>query len=506
MTIQTLLADRARQWRRVVFFRSARFSAIETALANSHLAQCEFEDLTLLVQEDAVGVEITRIFGDNARVMTVPSGPFSLSAISPDLLARLRELAADVFIIFYNNGDSRDYGDIETLGFLSGATDVMAVNVDNKLERVTPQRVAKRGNDRFARWRSSPHALAAAANFLRYLRNVRSGSDELSNYPWYMYAELSRNCNLRCPGCRGKEVSVLPDMPLESFARFIDEVGPSLYQIVLYRGGESLINKNFAEMLEYAYENTGAELILSSNMSHRLAYGDLEMLARHCHLIDVTIDGLTPKTYGEYRVRGNFDLAFSNMMKLANIASKHGNNCHIRWRFIVFSYNEHEVDEARQIAEDIGVELQLVRPQVRRVEKGVDALDLLPKDKELWRPEYGDTPVEADMLVRCGWLHGGAVLNHNMSLSPCCHMPREFAHVQAGAFHDAYNCHEYLVSRRNIICEGCEPSPRNEWNACFDSFERRVTQFLLESDLIEKDDRKWLMDMTGRPDNFRQVL
>ncbi len=495
MIAQSTVSDEASSWRRVLFFRSAPYDVIEKILADSLLAEALFDDVTLVVQEDAVNDEVQKLFGERVRIITIPPGPFSLDKAPANLLTRLRELDADAFIIFYNNTDRQGYGDIETLALLSGASVAKGIGPDNRLTQVMAESGARKRYDPLLRWRSSPDARSAADNFLSYLRNFRGASEEVSKtFPWYMYVELSRNCNLRCPGCRPDEATAFTDMPLAGFARFIDDVGPYLYQMVLYRGGESLINKRFFEMLEYAYKKSGAQLILSSNMSHRLAYSDLERIVQYCDLVDVTIDGLTPKTYGEYRVRGNFDLAFANLMKLARLAESPDSNCHIRWRFIVFSYNEHEVDEARRIAVDIGVELQLVRPQVQRVGEGRDALELLPEDTGLWRPEYGDKPLMADMSVRCGWLHGGAALNHNMSLSPCCELQREFTGDIGGAFSDAYCNDEYSQARHKIICDGCSVSGRNEWNSIFDSFERQIIHFLLSGDLLSPSDRRFLME------------
>jgi len=467
-------------WKRVIFFRSARLNAIAEMLSSPAFDGFRPNETLVIAQEDTRQSELHKVFGE-CETLFIPAGGFELSSITPQLFEKLLAFQADAFIIPYNDPARIGYEKIESMGLLLNGPEVIGISERKTLNRVSVKSITSHTKDKNKRWLSSPYRTLAAENFLNYLEALNDGDTTLMNYPWYMYLELSRNCNLRCPGCRSAEATSFSDLSFDSFKEVIDEVGPYLYHLVLYRGGESLINKNFFSMLEYAYEKTAARLVLSSNMSHRLPYDKLATIVKYCHLVDVTIDGITPQTYSQYRVKGNFDLAFSNLLKLSRLAEEKNGDCHIRWRFIVFNYNEHEVPQARKIASDFDIDLQLIRPQIQRIGEPEPDKSLLPKDKTLWRPEYGIEKNETlgfNKDMRCGWLHGGVVMNYNMTLSPCCEAPREFSSYKPGFFKKAYNCDEYVKSRHNILCEGCHPSGREEWGVAFTNFENEIIHYL----------------------------
>jgi MoaA/NifB/PqqE/SkfB family radical SAM enzyme len=170
-------------------------------------------------------------------------------------------------------------------------------------------------------------------------------------------------------------------MDFDDFKRIIDEVGQYLYYLVLFRGGESFMNKRFLNMVEYAYENTGAKMNISTNFSFGLSDTQLEIIAQCFSLVDVCLDGVTQETHSQNRIGSQYDKVFQNLLKLREKVHDLNSECYIRWRFVVFKFNEHEIENAQQIADDLGIELVLVKAFVP--EKS-----WLPENKELWREDY----------------------------------------------------------------------------------------------------------------------
>ena len=71
------------------------------------------------------------------------------------------------------------------------------------------------------------------------------------------------------------------------------------------------------------------------------------------------MDGASPDTYVKYRQRGDFEKAVRNLRALTDEKRRSGRDVpFINWRYILFNHNDsdEEMDRARQLAADIGVD------------------------------------------------------------------------------------------------------------------------------------------------------
>jgi pyruvate-formate lyase-activating enzyme len=316
---------------------------------------------------------------------------------------------------------------------------------------------------------------AFAANYTAALEALTQRRTTVSHLPFFLYAEPSRNCNLRCVGCHDvKTHQVFPDMPLELFESLLAQVGPTTAHISLFRGGEAFSNPRFFDMLAVAARDTAADLHISSNLSFRFTPGQLRQLATACTMIDGAIDGLSPATYTIYRRGGRFDLAFGNLLRLAGLRDRLNKGLILRWRFVVFRHNEHEVPDARQAAEDMGIDLQFIKPFVPDP-------SWLPTDRSLWRqapavpaPREAAAPFSG---LPCPWLYMGTIVNHDGSFSPCCERQEDWtpAGTPAAAF---FNSEAYRRNRAAGVCPGCPPERLAEWRNAFASTVRCLATML----------------------------
>jgi MoaA/NifB/PqqE/SkfB family radical SAM enzyme len=345
--------------------------------------------------------------------------------------------------------------------------------------------VRRRANPR---WHSNPNMGRAALNFLRSLENAHAGSGAIAHHPWFLYIEPTRNCNLRCPGCHDIGTPIYENMPMSEFKRVVDEAGPYLYHVSLFRGGESLVSKDFFPMLAYLHEHSAANLHISTNLSLKLTDPQLRALAEQMSLLDVCIDGLTQETYEQYRVRGDCALAFDNLARVHQIIEEDDLPCDLRWRFVVFRHNEHEVPEAKERAKAMGVTLQLIPAFLPTADWMAD--DEFHQ-RDLYRQEESQTlkiEIENASKAPCLWLHGGSVINHDMSLSPCCELQSDFASIKEKSLATAYDAQNYRAARDAGVCDGCSLAGRREWNRSLKNHAIRILDFIAEnSDQMEPD-------------------
>ena len=152
------------------------------------------------------------------------------------------------------------------------------------------------------------------ANRARNLIEYRMGADKLASLPQYVLVELTQGCNLACPMCRPRRLSVKGrTMPLELFDRIADTVFDMAQMVDLRGWGESLVLPH----VEYCISrvaDSGADTRFVTNLAMRAA--PVELLARFgCH-VAISIDTVQPQLYGILRQGGHFERMRDNLAKL----------------------------------------------------------------------------------------------------------------------------------------------------------------------------------------------
>ena len=184
--------------------------------------------------------------------------------------------------------------------------------------------------------------------------------------PSRMYIECTAACNISCTqACCAPETGITRTrqagmLDFELFRRVVDEVGASLVRIDFFNYGEAFLHKRAVEMCEYIkahfphiylYTSTNG-LALSEAQARRLVHSGIDE-------VTFSIDGATPESYVKYRQRGKFDLAIANVRAMADEKRKSGRDLpFLNWRYILFVWNDGdaEMNEARRLAEEIGVD------------------------------------------------------------------------------------------------------------------------------------------------------
>jgi len=276
-------------------------------------------------------------------------------------------------------------------------------------------------------------------------------------------------------------------MSLEEFRGIINNMGKYLLKIVFFNGGESLVHKDAYKMIRYAYDNSAADIDITTNMSFKVSDQDMKTLARCCNTVNVCLDGVTQETHEKNRVGGSFKKAYDNMLRLKEIVDSVDGRCTVGWNFIPFSHNEHEIEAAMQMADEAGVYFVLVPPLV------IDE-SWLPKNPALWRShdsnrggeQFADisaSPDETHSSIEiqgqsfesgegkqpCSMLYGATVINWDLQITHCCNsQEKKIPVVRSSDFMDTYNGDRYLEIRENG-CASCTKSLFRDQNGTVDA-------------------------------------
>lgn len=210
-----------------------------------------------------------------------------------------------------------------------------------------------------------------------------SKDSEIADPPYQMVMETVSVCNLRCPVCRLGAGQIdrandpkQPFMSMDLFNKICDEAQGFVKHTYLHLWGEPTLHPNLGEMIKRVKQYSTVDLATHGMFVDEKMAEDIAL----CDSISVSIDGIGQEVYEKYRVRGDYEKAMNGLRLLAKAAKKK-----VNWTWVIFSHNEHQVEEAKKIAAELGVNLGFKPPYL------LDELaqkELLPKSKEYLRYDF----------------------------------------------------------------------------------------------------------------------
>tara|TARA_A100001011_G_scaffold395351_1_gene490071 strand:+ start:348 stop:1334 length:987 start_codon:yes stop_codon:yes gene_type:complete len=235
--------------------------------------------------------------------------------------------------------------------------------------------------------------------------------------------DITPRCTLLCPKCARQEPEfpgfkpLFSDMTLTNFYKIAD-----YFHTIEFCGtfGDAVFHKNFVEMLEYTYKK-GNNVEVANAASHKgLDFYEKAFRANPNARWIFGIDGL-PKDSKIHRVNQNGPLLFEAMKLARKMGLKPV------WQYIIFKYNQDNIDEARKIAKDLDIEIKILRS--KRFSGPDDPLKpddeytnmyFLKEDKNLTKEEKLQRYFRQSLQPKC--LHPEAVFGHSAQgyILPCC--------------------------------------------------------------------------------------
>src|SRR4028118_2005705 len=178
-------------------------------------------------------------------------------------------------------------------------------------------------------------------------------------YPISVSFEPTTSCNLRCPECpSGLRAFTRPTGMLKKdfFRRTIDDIYKELTYLIFYFQGEPYLNPDFLEMVKYASDK-GIYTATSSNAHYLNDANAKRTVESGLDRLIISIDGTTQDVYKQYRVGGNLDKVMEGARNIVKWKKElKSKTPFVFFQFLVVKHNEHQIDEIKRIAEEIGVD------------------------------------------------------------------------------------------------------------------------------------------------------
>jgi len=305
------------------------------------------------------------------------------------------------------------------------------------------------------------------------------GHTRLLARPLVLTLEATNVCNLRCPYCFtgvGEVTRERSMMPMPLYRKIIHELGDYALLVEYYNWGEPLLNKKIEEMIRIA-SGRGCSTMVSSNLSIPLDQARAEALVSSgLAILGAGIDGASQESYEKYRAGGNLERVLHNMRLLTEAKRKLGSDTPMLcWSFHVFEHNRHELDQARAMAREMGVEFSATKGWV----EGPD----WDSGNEIAFPI--DPPRE-----RCRYLWTQAVINNDGLVSPCAnsfYREDDFGSMEHVNFKNVWNNRNFQEARRlyrarnasghgrGLVCHDCP------YTIIWENYQRHLAQGLPKS-------------------------
>lgn len=290
-------------------------------------------------------------------------------------------------------------------------------------------------------------------------------------YPVSISFEPTTSCNLRCPECpSGLRQFTRPTGMLKKdfFTRTIDEIHKELLYLIFYFQGEPYLNPDFLDMVKYASSkkiytatSTNAHYLTDENAKRTVESG-LDRLI-------ISIDGTTQDVYRQYRVGGNLNKVLEGARNIVKWKKElNSKTPFIFFQFLVVKHNEHQIEEVKQMAKEIGVdEVRFKTAQVYDYEN--DPNQLIPENDKYSRYKKntdGTYTAKNKLANHCWKMQHANVITWDGLVVPCCFdkdAMHRLGNLQNESFKSIWNNDNYKQfrselkkSRKNIdICANC---------------------------------------------------
>lgn len=214
-----------------------------------------------------------------------------------------------------------------------------------------------------------------------------------------VHLEISTLCQAKCPMCARNHHGGLENpnliknnLSLEFFKNTLTPDFLKQLESMSFCGnfGDPILNKDLLDMIKYTAEhNPDIDMQLHTNASAKTArwWTELAESLPKNHTVLFGIDGLED-THHLYRIGTDYNMIMRNAKAFIAAGGR------ARWNFITFKHNEHQLEQARALSEQMGFESFQEKQTSRFI--GSKSFDVLDKNGDV---EYNLEPPTEQKIV-----------------------------------------------------------------------------------------------------------
>lgn len=290
--------------------------------------------------------------------------------------------------------------------------------------------------------------------------------------------EPTTSCNLRCPECpSGLRSFTRPTGMLDPhfFKEQIDQMHRHLIYLTFYFQGEPYLHPQFLDMVSHASKRR--IFTSTSTNAHYLDDDKAEATVRSgLDRLIISIDGTTQETYEQYRIGGRLEKVLDGTRNLVKWKRRNKSKSpQLIFQFLVVRPNEHQIEEAKKLASEIGVDkIEFKTAQIYDYEEGSPLIPLNSKYSRYTKiPHHGAAGNESSkyrlknpLHDHCWKMWHSCVVTWDGKVVPCCFdkdAKYVMGNLQDKSLNEIWHSNKYNAFRKAIlksrseidICQNC---------------------------------------------------
>jgi len=275
--------------------------------------------------------------------------------------------------------------------------------------------------------------------------------------------EPTTSCNLRCPECpSGLRSFTRPTGMLEGdlFRRTMDELGDTLAYLIFYFQGEPYLHPQFLDLVQYASKK-GIYTATSTNAHYLTDANARKTVESGLDRLIISIDGTTQEVYQQYRVGGKLHKVIEGTKAVLKWKRElKSRTPHVIFQFLVVRPNEHQIEDVKKLARDLGVdELGLKTAQIYDYEGGErnaahPLIPTLDRYSRYARQPDGTYSIKNRLLDHCWKMWHSCVITWDGLVVPCCFdkdADHRLGDLKTQSFRELWFSEPYVRFRQSLI-------------------------------------------------------
>lgn len=191
-----------------------------------------------------------------------------------------------------------------------------------------------------------------------------------SEFPSQLILDITEICNLACVHCPHPEFKVSeyfdkrylsPELNEKMVHEVRDESDGHCKYIRYTSNGEPLIHPEGYKMVKYAVDNSNTFVCLTTNGTIMREKKTRQLLDSGIHMIDISLDAYSPKTYSKIRVGGDLEKTRTNVLRLMEWVRRDNLDTKVIVSFVEQPQNTNEIEAFEKYWKEQGATEVLIR-------------------------------------------------------------------------------------------------------------------------------------------------
>jgi radical SAM protein with 4Fe4S-binding SPASM domain len=238
------------------------------------------------------------------------------------------------------------------------------------------------------------------------------------------------------------------------FNKVLTECSSYLFSLILYFQGEPFLHHGIFEMIKmaskkqiYTITSTNGQN-LNPELANRIVESGLNEII-------ISMDGMDQATYEKYRIGGDIEkvkMGIRNLIESKKVL--HKNHPEITLQFLVFSHNQHQVNEVRDWGKMTGVDRVTIK--TARITDFKGGNPLIPDNKYSRYRQLDNNKYEIKNKLKnhCWRSWSKSVITWDGNVLPCC-FDRKSEHImgniKAKSFNKVWKGDRYKSFRSQVL-------------------------------------------------------